>query len=368
MKSLFFLKRVVLFFLGFVVIWFWNVDAYSQSNKNVILIVGDGMGVAQWQAGLIKNKGQLNLKQFENIGFLLTHTTTSVNGSAPDHGTALATGIKSYNGAVSVNSDTIPVKSIIEYAEENGISTGLVSANTLMEGGVAPFVAHEPNRMQMENIAASYLNHKLDVFIGAGSQSFTQRKDGRNLIAELRKGDYQVVFSMDSIKNIEKGKLAGFTAPQNNPGIKEGRGTMFTDAVVTALNILDNNKKGFFLLVADVFADRASHLGDAELVALETIDLDKVIGQALEFAQMDGNTVVIVTGGPEASGMALTGGNFQNGTFEAKWANPGMIHTGTMIPVFAYGPGSDQFKGIQDNTEIFQKMMELLKIAKSEQE
>lgn len=363
MKTLFFHKRVVLFFVGFVVIWFLKVDVYSQSKRNVILIVGDGMGVAQWQAGLIKNDGQLNLEKFENIGFLLTHTTTGLNGSAPDHGTALATGIKSYNGAVSVNTDTIQVKSIIEFAEEDGISTGLVSANTLMEGGVAPFVAHEPNRMQTENIAASYLSHNFDVFIGAGSQSFTQRKDGRNLVTELRKKGYQVVFSMDSIKNIEKGKLAGFTAPQNNPGIKDGRGTMFIDAVQTALNILDNNQKGFFLFVADVFVDRASHAGDAELVALEAIDLDNVIGKALEFAQKDGNTVVIVTGGPEASGMALTGGNFQNGTIEAKRANPGMIHTGTMIPVFAYGPSSDQFKGIQDNTEIFQKMMESLGIA-----
>lgn len=344
----------------------FSMSAYSQNAKNVILIVGDGMGAAQWHAGLVTNNRHLNLEQFENIGLLLTHTTTNLNGSAPDHGTALATGIKSYSGAVSVNPDTIPVKSIIEYAEENGLSTGLVSANSLMEGGIAPFVAHEPNRMQAENIAASYLNHNLDVFIGAGSQSFIQRRDGRNLVTELRKKDYHVVFSMDSIKNIEKGKLAGFTAPQNNPGIKEGRGTMFPDAVQTALNILDNNEKGFFLLVADVFVDRVSHMGNTELVSLETIDLDKVIGKALEFAQADGNTVVIVTGGPEASGMAITGGNFQNGTIEAKWANPGMIHTGTMVPIFSYGPGSDQFRGIQDNTEIFHKMIELLGIAKTE--
>jgi len=168
---------------------------------------------------------------------------------------------------------------------------------------------------------------------------------------------------MDSIKNIKKGKLAGFTASQNNPGIKDGRGTIFPDAVQTALNILGNNEKGFFLFVADVFIDRASHLGDAELVALEVIDLDKVIGIALEFAQKNGNTLVIVTGGPEASGMVITGGHFQNGSFEAKWANPGMIHTGTMIPVFAYGPGSDKVRGILDNTDIFHKMMEFLRLS-----
>lgn len=364
MKNLLSLKGFVLNILISAAFCSLNVNAHSQKNKNVILIIGDGMGVAQWHAGLIASKGQLNVEKIKNVGFLLTHTATNLSGGAPDHSTAIATGTKSYSGAVSVDIDTIPVKSIIEYAEENGISTGIVSANMLLEGGVAPFVAHEANRMQMENIAASYLTHNLDVFIGAGFRSFTQRKDGRNLVAELRTKGYQVVFSMDSIKNIKNGKLAGFTAEQNNPGIKEGRGTMFPDAVQTALNILDNNKKGFFLFVADVYVDRASHLGNAEVVALETIDLDKAIGKALEFAEKDGNTVVIVTGGPEASGMVLTSGKFQSGMFEAKWAMPGMIHTGTMVPVFAFGLGADQFSGIQDNTNIFHKMMNMLGITK----
>lgn len=357
-------KSVILIGIFSVICFTASKDVYSQDNKNIILIVGDGMSVAQWHAGLIANKGQLNLNKFKNVGFLLTHTTNSLNGGAPDHGTALATGIKSYNGAVSVDVDTLPIRSIIEYSEEKGISTGIVSANTLLEGGVAPFVAHEANRMQMENIAASYLSHNLDVFIGAGLQSFINRKDGRNLVTELRDKGYQVVFSMDSIRDIRTGKLAGFTSIQNNPGIKDGRGSMFPDALETAVNILDNNKKGFFLFVADVFVDRASHSENAELVALETVDLDRAIGTAIEFAERNRNTVVIVTGGPEASGMALTTGNFQDGTFEAKWAVPGMIHTGTMVPVFAYGPGSEIFGGIQDNTDLFNKMMNLLGLTK----
>lgn len=362
MKNLFSQKVMVLIALISNSLLFGNMDSFGKEPTNVILIIGDGMGVAQWQAGLIANKGQLNLKKFENIGFLLNHSANSLSGAAPDNSTAFATGVKSYMGAVSVNSDTIPVKSIIEYAEENGISTGIVSANTLLEGGVAPFVAHEKTRKEMENIAASYLTHNLDVFIGAGSSFFTQRKDGRNLLEEFRQKGYQVVQSMDSIKKIKSGKLAGLTADQNNPGINEGRGSMFPDAVQSALNILSKNKKQFFLLIADVFIDRASHSGNAELVALETIDLDRAIGKALEFAEKDRNTVVIVTGGPEASGMALTGGSFPKGIIEAKWAAPGMVHTGNMTPVFAFGPGSVQFRGIQDNTEIFHKMTNLLEL------
>lgn len=92
------------------------------------------MGVAQWHAGLTINQGQLNLEKFKNIGFRTIHSATDFNRTGPDNSSAQATGIKSYRGAVSVNMDAISFKSIIEYAEENGFTTGIVSANTFLEG------------------------------------------------------------------------------------------------------------------------------------------------------------------------------------------------------------------------------------------
>ena len=105
-----------------------------------------------------------------------------------------------------------------------------------------------------------------------------------------------------------------------------------------------------------MFVDRASHAGDVELVGQEVIDLDKAIGEALDFAEKDGNTLVVVVGGPEASGMTLVGGDLSAGRVEAKWTMPGMIHTGTMIPLFAYGAGSDVFQGFMENTDLFVKI------------
>jgi alkaline phosphatase len=227
-KYLYKSKLIVFFAASFIS---WNMDVFSQERNNVILIIGDGLGVAQWHAGLVVSNGDLNLKNLENIGLMTIHSETSFSAGAPAHGTSMATGMNSYDAAVSVDTDTIPLKSIVEYADESGLSTGIVSANTLLEGSIAPFIAHEVNRMQLESIAASYLRHELDVLIGGGRQYFTTREDGRNLVTELREKGYQVYDSMDSVKSDYNNKFAVFTANGSNPSIMDGRGTMFPDAV-----------------------------------------------------------------------------------------------------------------------------------------
>lgn len=98
------------------------------------------------------------------------------------------------------------------------------------------------------------------------------------------------------------------------------------------------------------------------MVALETIDFDNAIGKAYEFAVKDGNTVIIVTSGQEASGMSIADGSMKDGTVKPKWTEPGMLHTGVMVPVFAFGNGSEIFRGIQENTDIFNNMMKLMKL------
>ena len=136
---------------------------------------------------------------------------------------------------------------------------------------------------------------------------------------------------------------------------------MFPASVETALNVLKSGSKGFFLMVGDMYVDRASHNGRLELLCDETKDLDRAIGKALDFAERDGETLVLVVGSPEASGMSIVGGNMAEGTVEAKWSMPGMAnHSGTQVPMFAYGPGAEQFMGVMDNTEIFTVVKQML--------
>ena len=331
----------------------------AKEATNVILFIGDGMSLAQWQTGMITHQAPLNIEKMRSIGIVKTHSATDFNGDGPTHGTAMASGIATRKGAVGLDVEGRPVKSITEYASENGLATGIVSANTLLEGSIAPFVAHVKSRMMTEEIAAAYVDGPaLDVFIGGGLSAFRDRKDGRDLTAELRDKGFQVATSFDEMKNIRSGKLAGFTAEKNVPDIREGRGAQFPESVRLAISLLNQHEKGF--LVGDMFVDRASHAGDTELVGAETIDLDKAVGEALAFAAKDGRTLVIVVGGPEASGMTLVGGNLAEGKAEAKWTMPGMIHTGTMVPVFAFGPGAEAFQGIQEDTALFEKMKNAL--------
>ena len=328
----------------------------QERPRKVILFIGDGMSLAHWQTGMVMNRAPLNVNRMERIGVVQTCSLTDFNGDGPSHGTAIACGVKSRKGAVGIDATGKPAKSILAYASEQGMATGIVSANTLQEGSLSPFVAHVGSRMRVDSISAAYLEQGVDLFIGAGYGSFKDNEVNPDLLEDLRKAGYQVVLSMEAIRQAGEGKLAGFTTDGKVADIRSGRGDQFPASVRVALERLGKDPEGFLLVVGDMFVDRASHAGDVELVGQEVIDLDKAIGEALDFAEKDGNTLVVVVGGPEASGMTLVGGDLSAGRVEAKWTMPGMIHTGTMIPLFAYGAGSDVFQGFMENTDLFVKI------------
>jgi alkaline phosphatase len=357
--------KLLRLFPVFLMVFLFSMPSQAQKKikypTNIILFIGDGMGVTQLYSGLTLNHGQLNLAKFTSIGFSKTYSASDYVTDSGAGGTAISTGKKTYNGAIGVGIDSSISKTILEYAEDKGLSTGIVATSSLTDATPASFIAHENTRYLMENIAASYLKTDIDVFIGGGLKYFTMRKDNRNLLNELRNKGYQVFLSMDSIKDVHQGKLAGFTANDNNLTIKEGRDKLLPSATQTAIGILSNNKKGFFLMVEGSLIDKVAHVGKGEDVAQEVIDFDQAIGNALDYAAKDGNTLIIVTADHETGGMSLLNGNFENGTIDAKFTTPG--HSGVMVPVFAWGPGADLFQGIQENTDLFQKMMNLLKLA-----
>lgn len=334
-------------------------NADHQVN-NIILFIGDGIGVAQWQAGMIYSPTPLNIENMKSLGLVNTYSLDHFNGDGPSHGTAIATGSKTNNGLAGIDPNGRPIKPITKFASENGFSTGIVSANTLMEGSIVPFVAQVKNRMQKEDIAASYIDNRIDVFIGSGLKYFQERKDKRDLLTELKKQDYQVAKSFIEMQDMHKEKLAGFIEDNIHPDSCQKRQTNLSNYVHIALNHLKRNPKGFFLVVEDMLVDRASHAEDLQSVGMEIIAFDQAIGEALKFASTNGNTLVIVVGGPEASGMTLVGGNIKSNEVEAKWTMPGMIHTCTMVPIYAFGKGAEHFQGFMNNTFIFHKTKELL--------
>lgn len=340
----------------------YPVKTYTQEfktsrPKNIILMIGDGMGIAHVFAGETANHGHLFLDNFKNIGFSRTQSANNYITDSGAGGTALSTGEKTYNGGIGVDRDTIPVKTVLEYAEDKGKSTGLIATAAITHATPAAFIAHQPKRTMYEDIAADFLKTDIDVFIGGGYKHFYQRSDGRDLILELEKKGYKVLKSMNQIAKVRSGKLAGLTALEHNPDALH-RDMNLPLSTYTALNILDNNENGFFLMVEGSQIDWGGHQNNTNFLVNEMLDFDQAIGQVLDFAAKDGETLVVVTSDHETGGFSIIGGDMGEGMVNGAFSTG--HHTGVVVPVFAYGPGGAEFTGIMENTEIGKKLIEFI--------
>jgi len=332
-------------------------DFKAKKPKNVIMMIGDGMGVSEVFAGLTANGGHLFLDNFKQVGFSKTQSSDNYITDSAAGGTALSAGIKTYNGAIGVNPDTVAVKTILEMAEEHGLATGLVSTSAITHATPASYIAHQGSRGSYEDIAADFLKTDIDVFIGGGYKHFAVRADKRDLTKELQAKGYQVIRNMDEIYQVKEGKLAGLTADEhNNPAGK--RLMSLPRSTETALNILDQNKKGFFIMIEGSQIDWGGHANNTIYIVKEMLDFDQTIGKALEFAANDGETLIIVTADHETGGLALAGGDMKSGVVKGAFTSGD--HTAVMVPVFSYGPGSENFTGIMENTDIAKKIIDLM--------
>jgi alkaline phosphatase len=324
----------------------------AEHAKNIILMIGDGMGVAQIYAGLTANKGSLNLERFHFIGFSKTNSSSNYITESAAGATAIATGVKTHNHAIGVDSSDKPMPTILEIAEKNGLSTGLIATTSITDATPAAFTAHVPDREQQDDIALGFLQSGVDIFIGGGKSHFTHRKDGHDLTTDLQKQGFKILNDINDIVATTDGKIAGFVS--DRPW-SEGRGDQLKKASLAAVNILNKNSKGFFLMIEGSQIDDGGHENNIRHLTDEMIDFDQTIGAVLDFAARDGQTLVIVTADHETGGLTLTGGDLRTGQVEAKFSTED--HTSVMVPVFAFGPGAAQFGGIYHNNTIFDKMM-----------
>jgi alkaline phosphatase len=336
-------------------------QSHSQT-KNIILMIGDGMGVSQIYAGMTVNHGHLNLDRIQNIGFSKTYSFNNYITDSGAGATAISAGEKTFDGAIGVDVDSLPVKSILEYAEINNKATGMVATCSITHATPASFVAHQVSRKNLEEIATDFLKTDIDVFFGGGLKYFNQRKDNKDLTKLLAEKGYQLIYNPDSIKFASNDKVAGLVYQEHGPKYTEGRGEMLSDASMKAIDILQNDPEGFFLMIEGSQIDWGGHDNDSQYVVSEMLDFDRTIGKVLEYAEKDKNTLVIITADHETGGMSIIGGNFEKGEVNAKFSTDD--HTGVMVPVFAFGPGSENFKGIYENTDIFKKMMNVYGFAK----
>lgn len=340
--------------------------AVPARAKNIILLIGDGMGLAQVSSAYYFSDEKPNFSRFKCIGL---HQNTPIGELITDSAsgaTAFSIGYKSYNAAIGVDKDTVARETILEWAAKHGKSTGLAVTCSITHATPASFYAHVAHREMHEDIAADFVRSPVDFAAGGGYQFFSKRKDGRNLLDSLTAKGITVDTTKLGSSQALGHRYTYLVAPDSLHSIWGGRGDFLPKATQTALDFLSKDKDGFFLMVEGSQIDWGGHNNNAQYLINEVKDFNKAIGAALDFAEKDGNTLVIVTADHETGGFALSApvvfgrGDYHH--ISPTFSTPG--HTASLIPVFAYGPGAEQFMGIYQNNDIFGKMLAIFKGAK----
>lgn len=328
----------------------------NTKAKNVILLIGDGMGLSQITAGMIANGNRTVLEEFTITGFHKSFSYDNLITDSAAGATAFASGVKTYNGAIGVDPDTNVVETILEEAEEKGMATGLVATSTIVHATPASFIAHNKSRQNYEEIAEDFLRTEVDYFVGGGKKYFDRRKDERNLIEELKDKGYNMndYFNQD-FKELEvEGKMFGYFTADDSPLTAEQGRDYMEDATSKGISFLDQqNEKGFFMMIEGSQIDWGGHANNSDYIVTEFLSFDHTISKALDWAKKDGNTLVVVTADHETGGYSVNRGTTMDTLVTAFTTD---YHTATMIPVFAYGPGAEAFSGIYENTAIYEKM------------
>ena len=337
-------------------------NKHHTKTRNIILFIGDGMGVAQVYGGMTASDHPFTLEQFPFTGFSKTFSADNYITDSGAGGTAIACGIKTNNGMIGVASDSTSAISIMEIAHRNGLSTGVVSTSSITHATPASFVAHNISRGNYEEIAKDFLNGSIDLFIGGGEDNFRSRKDSMDLTVNLKEQGFSVIYTLNDLMNSESRKIAGLLAKGHMSKASEGRDGALEEMTRKAIETLSKNENGFILMVEGSMIDWGGHDQDLDYVISEMIDLDRAIGVAREYAVNNDNTLIVVTADHETGGLSITGGSISNHEVSANFA--GGNHTAVMVPIFSYGPGAEKFSGIHDNTFFKNEFLNLLNIRK----
>ena len=346
----------------------------SAKAKNVILLIGDGTGLSQISSAFYFKETSPNYARFKSIGLIKTSSSREDITDSAAGATAFAAGVKTYNGAVGVADDSTDVKSLVEIVSSQNIKTGVISTSSIQHATPASFYAHVINRGLYEDISEDMVVSDIDFFAGGGRKFFNRRKDGKNLLEDLKtKGfmiDTTVLGDYEEIKQYSK--MAYLLEEEHMDPVAKGRGDFLPKATELGIQFLnkDADNSNFFIMIEGSQIDWGGHSNDADYLISELIDFDDAIGKSLDFAEKDGNTLVIVTADHETGGFALSstlkktedGASYSDySEITATFSTNG--HSASLIPVFAYGPGAESFSGVYENTEIFHKILEATKWA-----
>lgn len=352
-------------FLLLAAIVVFTTIAFAQPEakpKNIIFLIGDGMGLNLVTASVLTLEND-SFKEFQSVGLVVTCSADKLITDSAAGATALATGHRTNNGMISVDPSGKTLSTIFEFAKQKGLSTGLVVACSITNATPACFYAHVSSRSNNFEIAEQFVHSGVDVTIGGGTNYFLpeelggEREDQKNLVEMLKVNSYSFYSSYDELNKSNSERIISILDKDLIPKASERNYTL-GDLTKIALNKLSKNSSGFILMVEGSQIDKAGHANDEDFYISEQKDFNYAVQEALKFAREDKNTLVIVTADHDTGGYSIIGGDKEAKKLEGGWLTKG--HSANMVGVFAYGPGHQFFSKVLENYEIGRKLIEFV--------
>ncbi|MBE9517338.1 MAG: alkaline phosphatase [Bacteroidetes bacterium] len=366
-------KYTVIGLAAFMMVLFIWLPIHGQAEldkkerpKNVILMIGDGMGISQLSSAYYfpdekDADREPSFSRFKYIGLAKTSSGREVVTQSPAAATAMATGYKTYNIAVGVDLDTVERENIVEILSKKGYMTGVIATSYVTDATPAGFYAHQPERYMQKEIAMDLLKSDIDFFAGGGSKYF-QDSTG---IFPFEEHGIEINFNkLKKIKKPEPGSRYGYLLGVDYmPTMRDGRGDFLPKSTSIALDFLSTGEAGYFLMVEGSQIDWAGHGNKVENMKAEVNDFERTINEVMDYAEKNGETLVIVTADHETGGFTLGAQGENDGYADYSLIEPTFAstnHSAALVPVFAFGPGAEYFMGVYENTEIFHKLVSLM--------
>ena len=361
-----------------------SLAAVERKAKNIILLIGDGMSASQVSSYRLLKGGpnaRLAVDKFPISGIVLTHSEDAIVTDSASSATAYSTGIKTNNTFLGLDKDKNVLKNLTEKIHGYGFVSSLIATSEVTHATPAAFAAHIDLRWKTDEISAQMMDSNVVTILGGGRHFFLteemggKREDGRDLFKEVE-NSHVLLTHKDQLNDFDQttsGKVVGLFADEHlrdlekpeNHSTEPSLSEMLNFAIKRSETFMDNGCKGSFIMVEGSQVDWAGHSNDINYLKREMQDLEEAVELAVDYANKNQDTLVIVTADHETGGLLIEPASPADYTGnEVKFSFNTAIgrgsHTGVPVPVYAYGPGSENFTGTLDNTDVYRAMIAAL--------
>ena len=336
--------------------------ASAQEVKNIIYLIGDGMGLSSVSMMQVESGyNPIIFDQAENIALQKTYSADNRVTDSAASGTALATGYKTNNTFVGCTPDGAAVESLLDVAKAQGKATGVVVTTYLQHATPAAFYAHTESRHNYGIITEQLVHSTLDVAIGGGMGHFA-KVYGEQVADVVKSNGFSLVEEFSKLQEQcgEERTLALLAEWE----VGSNSGSYLADATREALRLLEvrGDDEGFVLMVEGSLIDGMGHANNAKAQQVEMQGFMSAVEVAVEYARAHEGTLVVVTADHETGGLSVVSAdadfNLSEQGVDYRWTTRG--HSGVMIPVYLYGAANECINGIVENTDIAKTLKGLI--------